>query len=162
MADTNCGWTLRIQIADNQLSGRLTQVYEVGVIDFQISKWYCEDLSSYQTITLLLQSEWLNQLTLALLVTTVYLSHLTNLTPSHCWSSNRLPKCIRNALFIKHATSQNHPQPVRTTHNHQQLPKTTHNKMVWNFYTSGRKIFSSFCLILQLLEKNLRNWLRYF
>ena len=32
----------------------------VGVIDFDISKWHYEDLSSYQTITLLLQNELLN------------------------------------------------------------------------------------------------------
>ena len=59
-------------------------------------------------------------------------------------------------------TSQNHPQPPKITQNHQQLPKTTHNQMVWSFHTRGRKIFSSFYLILQLLENNLCNWLRYF
>ena len=34
--------------------------------------------------------------------------------------------------------------------------------MVWNFQAAGRKIFSSFYLTLQLLENNLRKWLRYF
>ena len=38
-----------------------------------VSKWHCEDLSSYQIINVLLQSERLNQLTLTLLVTTAYL-----------------------------------------------------------------------------------------
>ena len=65
---------------------------QVGVIDFHIWKWHCEDLSSYKTITLLLQ----NQLTWTHLVTTAYISHLPNPTPSHCLSSIRLPKCLRN------------------------------------------------------------------
>ena len=52
--------------------------------------------TSYQIITLLLQSERLNQLRVTPLNTTVYLSHLPNLTPSHCLSSIRLSKCIRN------------------------------------------------------------------
>ena len=47
--------------------------------EFHISKWQCENLSSYQTNTLLLQSERFNQLTLTPLVT-VYLSHLPNPT----------------------------------------------------------------------------------
>ena len=38
-----------------------------------------ENLSSYQTVIFLLPSERLNQLTLTQLVTTVYLSHLSNL-----------------------------------------------------------------------------------
>ena len=48
------------------------------------------------------------------------------------------------------------------TRNHPKASKTTHNQMVWSFHTSGRKIISSYYLILQLLENNLRNWLRYF
>ena len=39
---------------------------QVEVIVFDISKWHCEDLSSYQTITLLLQSEHLNHYVLFL------------------------------------------------------------------------------------------------
>ena len=38
-----------------------------------------ENLSSYQTVIFLLPSERLNELTLTQLVTTVYLSHLSNL-----------------------------------------------------------------------------------
>ena len=68
----------------------------MGAIDFDISKWHCEDSSSYQTITLLLQSERLNKLRFTRLPTTVYLSQLPRPTPSHNLSSNRLPKCIRN------------------------------------------------------------------
>ena len=68
----------------------------VGVIDFDISKWHCEDLSSHQTITLLLQGKRLNELRLTSLTTIVYLSHLRNPTPSHHLSSVSLPKCIRN------------------------------------------------------------------
>ena len=55
----------------------------------------CEDLSSYQAITLLLLSERLNKLRFTLLVTTAYLSHPSILTPSRSMSSNRFPKCIR-------------------------------------------------------------------
>ena len=58
--------------------------------------WHCQDWSSYQSITLLLQSECLNQLRLTPLVITVYLSHLLNPIPSHHLSSVCLPKCIRN------------------------------------------------------------------
>ena len=61
-----------------------------------ISKWHCEDLNSYQTITFLLQTKRLNQLTLTPLTTTVYLSHLSNPTPSHHLSSIHLPKCMKN------------------------------------------------------------------
>ena len=68
----------------------------VGLIDFDIPKWHCEDLSSHQTITLLLQCKRLNELTLTSLTTIVYLSHLRNPTPSHHLSSVSLPKCIRN------------------------------------------------------------------
>ena len=53
-------------------------------------------LSSYQTITLLLQSERLYQLRLKLLATIVYLPHLPNTTTSDHLSFVRLPKCIRN------------------------------------------------------------------
>ena len=60
-------------------------------------------------------------------------------------------------LVIKQATTQNHPQPAKTTQNHHQLPKITHNQMVWTFHISGRKIFSLFYLILQLLENNLHS-----
>ena len=56
----------------------------------------CEDWSSYQTTTLLLQSERLNKLRFTLLATTVYLSHPPSLTPSCNFSSNRFPECIRN------------------------------------------------------------------
>ena len=48
------------------------------------------------------------------------------------------------------------------THNQPKPSKTTHNQIVWNFHTSGRKIFFSFYLILKILENNLHNWLRYF
>ena len=58
--------------------------------------WHFEDLSSYQTITLLLQSQHLNKLRLAMLATTVYLSQLPNPTPSHHLSSNRLSNCKGN------------------------------------------------------------------
>ena len=47
-----------------------------------ISKWHCEDLSSYQTITLLLQSERLNKVRLTPVSTTIYLSYLPNPTPT--------------------------------------------------------------------------------
>ena len=53
-------------------------------------------MSSFQTITFLLPSEQLTQLTLTQLVTTVYMSHLPNPTPSHRLSSIRLRKCIKN------------------------------------------------------------------
>ena len=49
-------------------------------------------VSSYQTITLLWQSEHLNQLKLMPLVTTVYLSLLLNPTHRYHLSSIRLPK----------------------------------------------------------------------
>ena len=69
---------------------------KVGVIGFDISKWHCEDLSSYQTITLLLQRERLKKLRFTPLSTTVYLSHLTSSTPTHNLSSNRFQKRFRN------------------------------------------------------------------
>ena len=50
----------------------------------------CEYWSSYQTITLLLQSKHLNQL--KPLATIVYLSHLPNPTPRHHLPVIRLPK----------------------------------------------------------------------
>ena len=53
-------------------------------------------LCSYQTITLLSQSECLNKLRFTPLPTTVYLLYLPSPTPSHNLSSNRFPKCIRN------------------------------------------------------------------
>ena len=56
----------------------------------------CEDVSSYQTITLLLQIERPNKLRLTPLATTVYRSHPPSPTPSHNLSFNRFPKCIRN------------------------------------------------------------------
>ena len=79
-------------------------------------------------------------------------------------------------LFLKHATSQNHPQSAKTTHNQPKpstttqnqpkLPTTTQNQpkppTTKNFHTSGRKAFSSFYLILQFLENNLFNCLRYY
>ena len=52
----------------------------------------CEDVSSYQTITLLLESERLNKLRFTPLATTVYLSHPPSPTPSHDLSSNRFLK----------------------------------------------------------------------
>ena len=48
-----------------------------SVIDFDISMRHCEDLSSYQTIILLLQSERLNQLRLTPLAITVYHTYPT-------------------------------------------------------------------------------------
>ena len=53
-------------------------------------------LSSYQAITLLLESERLYKLRLKLLATIVYLPHLPNTTTSDRLSFARLPKCIRN------------------------------------------------------------------
>ena len=53
----------------------------------------CEYLSSYQTITLLLQSERLKKLRF---VTTVYLSYQPSPNPSRNLPTNRFPKCIRN------------------------------------------------------------------
>ena len=50
-----------------------------------------ENLSSYETIIFLLPSERFNQLPLTQLVTTAYLSQLTNPTPIHRLSSLRLP-----------------------------------------------------------------------
>ena len=47
------------------------------------SKWHYEDLSSYQTTTFLLHTERLNQLRLIPLATTVYLSHLPNLSTTY-------------------------------------------------------------------------------
>ena len=55
-----------------------------------------QDLSSYQIITLLLQSERLNKLRFAPSVTTVSLSHQPSPNPSRNLSTNRFPKCIRN------------------------------------------------------------------
>ena len=58
--------------------------------NFDILKWHCEDLSSYQTITLLLQSERLNQPRLSP-PSHHCLSHLPNPTLSHHLSSVGLP-----------------------------------------------------------------------
>ena len=68
------------------------------VIDFDISKWRCENLISCQTIDLLLKSERLNKLRFTSLPTIVYISHLPSPIPSHNLSSNRFPKCIRNKV----------------------------------------------------------------
>ena len=56
----------------------------------------CEDLSSYQAISRLLQSERLKKLRFTPLATTVCLSHPPSPTPSRNLSSNRFLKCIRN------------------------------------------------------------------
>ena len=56
----------------------------------------CEDLSSYETIILLLESEHLNKLRFTSLTTTVYLSHLPSPTSSRNLTSNHFPNCIRN------------------------------------------------------------------
>ena len=69
-----------------------------GFIDFDISKWHCENLISYQTINLLLKSERLNKLRFTSLPTIVYISHLPSPIPSYNLSSNRFPKCIKNKL----------------------------------------------------------------
>ena len=74
----------------------LIDLFVITRLIADISKWHCEDLSSYQTTTLLLTSKCLIQLRLTPLATTVYLSHLPNPSPSHHLSSIRLPKCIRN------------------------------------------------------------------
>ena len=92
-----------------------TDAIKLEVIDFDISKWHCEALSSYQFITVLLQGERLNQPgltkcsnTLKQFVsnTTVNLSHLHNPAHSHHLSCIRLPKCIRNEgcfiFFTRH------------------------------------------------------------
>ena len=55
-----------------------------------------ENLNPYQTVTLLSQTKRLNQLTLTLLATTVYLSYLSNPTLSHHLSSISLPKCMKS------------------------------------------------------------------
>ena len=55
--------------------------------------------SSYQTMTLLLQSEPLNQLKWTPLATTIYLLHLANPTHSHHLPSICLTKCIKNEMF---------------------------------------------------------------
>ena len=74
----------------------------------------CEDLSSYQSITLLLQSERLNKLRFTPLLTTVHLSYLFSPTPSHNLSSNRFPKYIRNKgcfiFFTRDWTKNNKKQ----------------------------------------------------
>ena len=51
-----------------------------------------EDVNSYQTNTLLLQSERLNKLRFTPLAATVYSSHPPSPTPSHDLPSNRFPK----------------------------------------------------------------------
>ena len=58
-----------------------TWVFMDVVIDSELLTFIfqSENLSSYQTVIFLLPSERLNQLTLTQLVTTVYLSHLSNL-----------------------------------------------------------------------------------
>ena len=56
----------------------------------------CKDLSLYQTITFLLQSERLNKLRFTPLATTVHLSHSPSPTPSRKFSSKLFRKCIRN------------------------------------------------------------------
>ena len=56
----------------------------------------CKDLSLYQTITFLLQSERLNKLKFTPLATTVHLSHSPRPTPSRKFSSKLFRKCIRN------------------------------------------------------------------
>ena len=52
----------------------------------------CEDVSSYQTITLLSQRERLSKLRFTPLATTVYLSHPPIPNPSSNLSSNRFAK----------------------------------------------------------------------
>ena len=59
-------------------------------------KWHCQNLSSDQTIALLLQIEPCDLLILTPLTTTVYLSHLPNPNLSHQLPSIRLPKFVRN------------------------------------------------------------------
>ena len=55
-----------------------------------------EDLSSYQTINLLLQSERPKKMRLTPLATTVSLSHSPSPILSRNLSSNRFPECMRN------------------------------------------------------------------
>ena len=62
-------------------------------------KWHCEDLSSYQFITLLLQNKRLNKLRFTPVPSTVYLSYLPSPIPNRNLSSNRFPKCIRNKML---------------------------------------------------------------
>ena len=59
-----------------------------------------EDLGSYHTITLLLQSKRLNKLRFTSLTTTVYLSHPPSPTPSRNLSSNRFLKYIKNKGYF--------------------------------------------------------------
>ena len=58
--------------------------------------------AQYHTITLILQSERLKQLTLILLITTVYLSHLPNPTPGYYLFCVHSPKCkeMRDVSFF--------------------------------------------------------------
>ena len=56
----------------------------------------CEDLSSYQTITLLLQRKRFSKLRFTPLVTIVYLSHPSSPTFSRNLSSNSFPKCVKS------------------------------------------------------------------
>ena len=60
----------------------------------------CENFSSCQTITLLLQSKRLGKLRFTPLATAVYLSHPPSPTLSRNLSSNRFPKCIRNEGYL--------------------------------------------------------------
>ena len=66
------------------------------LLSVTIHKRASKYLSSYQAITLLLESERLYKLRLKLLATIAYLPHLPNTTTSHRFSFVRLPKCIRN------------------------------------------------------------------
>ena len=66
-----------------------------------ISKLHCEDLSSHQTITLLLQSERLNQLRLTLLANIVYIACLSNPTPNHHLPSIRFPKMYKKLGMLQ-------------------------------------------------------------
>ena len=78
-------------------------IFTDAIKKFQ-SDWLCGDLSTYQDIILLLQSEQLNPLRVTPLATTAYLSHLFNPTPIKHLSSIRLPKCKRNErcfLFLQ-------------------------------------------------------------
>ena len=68
-------------------------------IDFDSSKWHCEDLNSYQTNTFILQIKRLNRLILTPVTTTVHLPGLPSSTPNHHLSSIRLPNCIMRDFF---------------------------------------------------------------
>ena len=70
------------------------------VIYFDISKWHCEDMSSYQKLPFYYKANAFNGDLHPYPPLSVYLSHLPSPTPSRNLSSNRFPKCIRNKGYF--------------------------------------------------------------